>query len=105
MGNINIILNYYAISMSYGGQGGIRTRGTAHHRSHTFQACAFNRSATCPHLKAEPFIGFGLQSKTGGPPGPPVCRKNARKAAFRGYASVPALPRPRSCSAATIEMV
>ena len=38
-----------------GGQGGIRTLGTAHHRSHTFQACAFSHSATCPrrrrHLK------------------------------------------------------
>jgi hypothetical protein len=30
-----------------GGQGGIRTRGTLS-RTHTFQACAFNRSATCP---------------------------------------------------------
>ena len=31
-----------------GGWGGIRTRETIHHRLHTFQACAFNRSATHP---------------------------------------------------------
>jgi hypothetical protein len=31
-----------------GGGGGIRTRETIHHRLHTFQACAFNRSATPP---------------------------------------------------------
>ena len=31
----------------YGGQGGIRTRDTVS-RIHTFQACAFNHSATCP---------------------------------------------------------
>ena len=33
---------------SDGGGGGIRTRETIHHRLHTFQACAFNRSATPP---------------------------------------------------------
>jgi hypothetical protein len=30
-----------------GGQSGIRTRDTLS-RIHTFQACAFNHSATCP---------------------------------------------------------
>jgi hypothetical protein len=34
--------------MAGGGGGGIRTRETIHHRLHTFQACAFNRSATPP---------------------------------------------------------
>src|SRR5579871_4718355 len=34
--------------LSAGGQGGIRTLETVRHRLHTFQACAFNRSATCP---------------------------------------------------------
>ena len=33
-----------------GGGGGIRTRDTIHHRIHTFQACAFNHSATPPRL-------------------------------------------------------
>lgn len=31
----------------HGGQSGIRTRDTLS-RIHTFQACAFNHSATCP---------------------------------------------------------
>ena len=35
-------------SYSDGGGGGIRTRETIHHRLHTFQACAFDRSATPP---------------------------------------------------------
>ncbi len=34
-------------SAVFGGQGGIRTRDTVP-RIHTFQACAFNHSATCP---------------------------------------------------------
>jgi hypothetical protein len=34
-----------------GGQSGIRTRGTLS-RTHTFQACAFNHSATCPNEAA-----------------------------------------------------
>ncbi len=34
----------------HGGQGGIRTHGTLS-RTHAFQACAFNHSATCPFRK------------------------------------------------------
>ncbi len=41
----------------YGGQGGIRTRDTFD-RIHTFQACAFNRSATCPQE------GYGVSNST-----------------------------------------
>lgn len=39
-----------ALKTNNGGQGGIRTRETFN-RLHTFQACAFNRSATCPSFK------------------------------------------------------
>src|ERR1700731_2738339 len=39
---------YYDKTAISGGWGGIRTRETIHHRLHTFQACAFNRSATHP---------------------------------------------------------
>jgi hypothetical protein len=39
---------YYDKTAISGGGGGIRTRETIHHRLHTFQACAFNRSATPP---------------------------------------------------------
>ena len=38
---------YDLADMIDGGQGGIRTRGTLS-RTHTFQACALNHSATCP---------------------------------------------------------
>src|SRR5690349_12272638 len=38
----------YSSLAGIGGWGGIRTRETIHHRLHTFQACAFNRSATHP---------------------------------------------------------
>ncbi len=38
--------------MSYGGGSGIRTRDTVS-RMHTFQACAFNHSATPPFSPAE----------------------------------------------------
>ena len=41
------IRNYPMFSMVYGGQRGIRTLETVP-RLHTFQACAFDHSATCP---------------------------------------------------------
>src|SRR5215475_1417676 len=45
-----------------GGGGGIRTRETIHHRLHTFQACAFNRSAT-PPLPARLAMRQGARNK------------------------------------------
>ena len=36
-----------SVTIENGGQGGIRTLGTLS-RTHAFQACALNHSATCP---------------------------------------------------------
>ena len=46
-------------SMVYGGESGIRTRVTVS-RKHTFQACAFNHSATSPSLHVAP-AGFAAR--------------------------------------------
>lgn len=46
------------LSEIYGGGSGIRTRDTVS-RIHTFQACAFNRSATPPEGRFLPCAGAG----------------------------------------------
>ncbi len=48
----------FAWFLGGGGGRGIRTLDTAQHRIHTFQACAFNRSATPPRRLAP--VGSGL---------------------------------------------
>lgn len=62
--------NYSGKSGCYGGESGIRTRVTVS-RKHTFQACAFNHSATSPslHFSRWPVSPRGLgtmQSLQGG---------------------------------------
>ena len=49
------------LAWAVGGGRGIRTLDTAQHRIHTFQACAFNRSATPPRRD-----GGGPRSRRGG---------------------------------------
>ena len=44
---INFTFNIKYLCVKYGGQTGIRTLETVS-RLHTFQACAFDHSATCP---------------------------------------------------------
>jgi hypothetical protein len=44
-----------SLDSGYGGGSGIRTRDTVS-RIHTFQACAFNRSATPPYLALYPTV-------------------------------------------------
>jgi hypothetical protein len=45
-----------SLDSGFGGGSGIRTRDTVS-RIHTFQACAFNRSATPPYLALYPHLG------------------------------------------------
>src|SRR5579862_5647711 len=56
-----------------GGQGGIRTLETIRHRLHTFQACAFNRSATCPTVPA----GAPAETTANIPVRPDAARRDA----------------------------
>ncbi len=46
-----------------GGQGGIRTRDTLS-RIHTFQACAFNRSATCPQMQRRTVVERACEARS-----------------------------------------
>ena len=50
--------------LSRGGGGGIRTHDTTHRRIHTFQACAFNHSATPPRNGATPCAKSGAGTVT-----------------------------------------
>lgn len=45
------ILRQWIAFYKYGGQGGIRTLGTLT-SSHTFQACPFDHSGTCPKIES-----------------------------------------------------
>lgn len=47
MGDFQKVINYIAISISYGGQGGIRTHDTLAGMPH-FECGAIDHSTTCP---------------------------------------------------------
>ena len=72
---------------------------------HTFQACALNHSATCPGAFEAGATKGSARNIAAGPQKQTDEPNASVMSGLVGAQSVPALPKPKSCSAATTEMV
>jgi hypothetical protein len=86
-----------------GGESGIRTRVTVS-RKHTFQACAFNHSATSPHSLVARSVGpGGLRGKR--TLGQAIRLMRRSVCSLQPAAAIPVSPRAANCGRSGVDLV